>query len=129
MIIPRVCAAATLFIFSSCVEYRFDGLGEDRYIGTRITERYDLDTKLGSKTKWWLITQGDVRPYIGGDFRGRKDLTTTVGVIYYPTRHSGIEFGYRHPLISTDEFDDRPRDINSWEDEVEMFFIAGTIKW
>jgi len=118
-----------LFIFSSCVEYRVKRPGQSDYYAGWAHSRENLDPKLGSKGKIYFIDRGDVRPYLGGNFR-KNNLRFNVGVIYYSSDDVSLEIGWRKSLLDIDVLDDhRIWTIDPFRDAEDIIYIGGVIKW
>lgn len=127
----KLLALLYCLIASGCIEYRFDRLkGQDRYIGW-VKTKPRLDPKLGSKGKMYSGIQGPVQPYIGGHF-SRRRLTMNVGVLYYLSERTSLEFGYRTEVFTTDNKafgDDMGRIDWHDNDDDEVFYFGGKINF
>ncbi len=127
--LSQLCLICLLTLLSSCVEYRIRRSGQpDHYLGWAHT-RKNLDPKLGSKGKFYFIDRGDVRPYLGGNFR-RNNLRFNVGVIYYSNDDVSLELGWRKSLFDVNILDDhRIQTIDPFRDAEDIIYIGGVIKW
>lgn len=116
-------------ILSGCVEYRLHRQNEERYISLMPMSKRKLDPKLGSKAKLWVMPGEDVRIYLGGDVRDAQYVTTSLGLMMYPSDNSSIEVGIRTLLYQTDDFKpyDRDFDVDLWEDSPRLFYIGGVL--
>lgn len=120
-----LCLAA-LFVLSSCIEYRWNRNGEERYVSTVPIKNRNLDPKAGSKAKLWLATEGKWRPYLGGDVRDAQFFTGTIGLMFIPSETLSIEIGYRGLIYQNDDFQQYRDDskIDPWDDAPRMFYIG-----
>lgn len=119
------------FLLASCIEYRWNRDGQERYLSLIHLDRQNLDTKLGSKAKLWVVPTGDARIYLGVDFRDHQYLTGSLGLMLYPSEGTSIEIGVRTLLLSNDvvkDYDDS-RDTNLWEDAPRFIFIGGLMRF
>jgi len=104
-------------LLPSCIEYRFDNLGDrERYIGRVRTIPY-LDPKLGSKGKLNVASDDFAQFYLGGNYR-KKRVTGNLGVIYYLSKRASIEVGVRQLLhkVESTHFGDETGTINWYDD-------------
>ena len=128
----RVLLACYLTSLTGCIEYRFDHFGEqDRYIGW-VTTQPNLDPKLGSKGKLYLLPPSRrINPYIGGHF-SRRRLTMNAGVIYYWSKRASLEFGIRSLVWETDNtrYGDDVGTIDFHDnDDDQVFYFGGKINF
>ena len=123
-----LCLAA-LFVLSSCIEYRWNRHGEERYISTVPIKNRNLDPKAGSKAKLWLVTEGKWRPYLGGDVRDTQYITGTIGLMVVPSPTLSFEVGWRTLLYQNDDFkryEEHDR-FDPWDDAPRMVYFGGVL--
>jgi len=130
--LTRTLLACFLATLIGCVEYRLERRGQpDRYYGWAKTVK-NLDPKLGSKGKLYFTDRGNIRPYIGGNFR-RNNARVNLGVIHYLSRTSSIELGWRRSLFSVERYhnfnNSRVYRVNPFKDAKEIFYIGGVIRF
>ena len=119
-------------ILSACVELRLSRRDKDGneltplYIGK--TNKTELDTRLGSRNKLWLVESDSARIYVGSNLKKNK-LTIGTGIVYYPCSNISIEIGTRRRLVEIEELRQREEIQNTWEDSRQLFFIGGKIRW
>lgn len=127
--VARILALLLAGCLTSCIEYRFNRNGTERYLSTTPSSpRHQyLDPKLGSKSKLWLCPGDSLRFYVGADVRDVQYVTSTVGLIYYDDWSYSLEIGIRTLVYEDQSFKDYDQNfsINSWRDAPNLIFIGG----